>query len=171
MNRWHDVAWLFAERSGVDRSAGRAQSESGQLIAIMVGMAVVVLIVWLLSSLSDRRRRHVVVYRSPWRLFLAVAKSHRLSWRDTWLLWRLAHWHDLKDPARLFLEPERFEREGLSRRLVRRASRLESLRARLFAGLVDQQSQAAAPPASSSVDLPISMPAAAEPSLTDLVEV
>ncbi len=145
MSRWHDLALLFAERGGVDELAGRAADgirgdrvpmDSTRLIAILVALAGIVLAVWLLSYFSEKRRRPVA-YHSPWRLFLALAKAHRLTWRDVWLLWRLSRFHQLADPARLFLEPERLDREGLSRPLARHAARLQSLRSRLFVGLTE----------------------------------
>jgi hypothetical protein len=130
---------IFAQRSGIDEMSegfrGRARMDSTHLVAILLGLAAVVLVVWLLSYFSGSRRRPAA-YHSPGRLFLAIAKGHRLSWRETWLLWRVARWHRLEDPARLFLEPDRFDRENLGASLMRHAARLQSLRGRLFAGLV-----------------------------------
>ena len=150
MNASHQLAVVFANRNA-------ARTESTQLIEMLVGMGVVVLIVWVLSYFSDGRRRPAS-YRSPGRLFLALARAHRLTWWQIWLLWRLARWRGLKDPARLFLEPQWFDREGLSRRLARRAARLRLLRSRLFAGLSEAETQASAPVASGGLGLPIGAP-------------
>jgi hypothetical protein len=145
MTRWCELALLAAERTGMDELADRAADgirgsrvpmDSTRLITILAGLAGVVFVVWLLTKFSEQRRRPAT-YHSPRRLFLALAKAHRLSWMDVWLLWRLARFHQLEDPARLFLDPERFDREGLSRPLARHAARLQSLRSRLFAGLAD----------------------------------
>jgi hypothetical protein len=145
MSHWYDLALLFAYRSGPDGFANRAadgirgdrtSTDSTRLIMILIGLAAVVLVVWLLLRFSEQRRRPTA-FHSPWRLFLALAKAHRLGWMDVWLLWRLSRFHRLEDPARLFLEPERFNREGLSRPLARHAARLQSLRSRLFAGLAE----------------------------------
>jgi hypothetical protein len=47
----------------------------------------------------------------------------------------LARWQQLDDAARLFLEPEHFDLEGLSPDLGARGQRLKWLHDRLFAGL------------------------------------
>jgi hypothetical protein len=163
---WCDIAVVFAERNGVDALAsrmadgfrsGHGRLDSGRLAAILLSGAAVVLVVWLLSYFSDGRRRPVA-YHSPWKLFLSLGKAHRLTSRELWLLWRLARWHELEDPARLFLEPERFDCRGLSPWLTRRAARLQSLRSRLFAGLAKPDS--AVPAASGVPGLPIAMPVA-----------
>ncbi len=167
MTGWYQASLLLADRSAVDRLANRmadgfrgdrARTESGQLLTILIGMIVVVAVVWILSSWTDRRRR-VAAYRSPRRLFWSLAKAHRLAWRDAWLLWRLARWHGLAAPARVFLNPEWFEVEGLSRSLERREARLESLRKRLFSGLPQPQPAPASPTGPSSVGLPVAVPA------------
>jgi hypothetical protein len=145
MSRWYDIALLFANRSGLDEFAGRAADgvrgdrvsmDATRLVTILVGLAAVILVLWLSSHFSEQRRRPTA-FHSPWRLFLTLARAHRLSWMDVLLLWRLSRFHRLEDPARLFLEPERFEREGLSRPLARHAARLQSIRSRLFGGLVE----------------------------------
>ena len=98
-------------------------------LLILAGVAA---LVWLLSrflAYQDRRQ----AYNSPLRLFLALCKAQRLRWSDRWLLWRLARARRLKDPGRLFLEPQWFEASGLSRRWLVHAARLARLRDRLFA--------------------------------------
>jgi len=77
---------------------------------------------------------------SPNRLFLSLCRAHGIAWSDRWLLWRLAASQRLKDPARLFLEPERLDPD-LARPLSRRrAARLERLRLQLFEGLLSTHS-------------------------------
>lgn len=139
------IALVFAQRSGLEEMASRAADgtrsdrvpmDSTRILIVLVGLAGVVLVVWLLSCFSERRRKAAACHR-PWKLFFALAKAHRLSCIDVWVLWRLSRFHRLEDPARLFLEPERFDRDWLSRPLARRAARLHSLRSRLFAGITE----------------------------------
>jgi hypothetical protein len=59
-------------------------------------------------------------------------------------LWRLARSHGLRAPARVFLEPERFESSRLSPVMRRHAARLEGLQDRLFAGLAEAEEEIAA---------------------------
>lgn len=145
MSQGSGIALLFAERSDLEELAGRAADgiradrvpmDSTRLIILLTVLAGVVLAVWFLSYFSEGRRK-AAAYHSPWRLFFALAKVHHLSCVDVWVLWRLSRFHRLEDPARLFLEPERFDREGLSRLLARHAARLQSLRSRLFAGMTE----------------------------------
>ncbi len=161
-----DAALALAQRSGVVERASlladgfrssRTHFEPDMLITLASGMAAVVLLIWLTSFFSGARRR-LTVYNSPGRLFLALCRAHRLRWRDAWLLWQLARWHELEDPARLFLEPERLDREGLNRRLTRHAVRLRWLRLRLFGGLPEADALPGPPTDSGAFGLPVPMP-------------
>ncbi len=128
---------LLAERSRLDhlgdsfkgRTSGIDKSEMMTGLLMLAGVAA---LVWLLSrflAYQDRRQ----AYNSPLRLVLALCKAQRLRWSDRWLLWRLARGRRLKDPGRLFLEPQWFEASGMPRRLIVHAARLARLRDRLFA--------------------------------------
>jgi len=130
---------LLAQQSPLDNFArefrGReTRLESGYLttgLVILLGMLVAV---WLLSKVLERYEgRHTV--DSSLMLFCALCKAHRLGWRQWWLLWRVARDQQLKDPARLFLEPERLNPANVSPVLRLRAAELESLGGRLFAGV------------------------------------
>lgn len=153
MIRWMTPLWAIGERTGLGDVAaqaadglqrGRAAVDSTRLMLIAAGFVAVVLLVGLLCRLSESRRRPVPFY-GPIRLFFALAKAHRLGVLDAWLLWRAACAHQLDDPARVFLEPERLDPQALPRRLARRAKRLELLRTRLFADL-EELAQAAGGP-------------------------
>lgn len=74
----------------------------------LLGIAAVLLIWWIVARLSPLIRRRNRKPR-PWKVFLGLCRVHRLGWRDRWLLYRIAKRQGLADPARLFLEPERFE--------------------------------------------------------------
>jgi len=104
---------------------------------VMMGACVVIAFVvalWLLSRLMDYRQQRGPS-KSRLGLFFSLCKAQGLEWREWWLLWRVARRHGLRDPARVFLEPERLEPAGLGRGFQRGKPRLDALRKRLFAGL------------------------------------
>ena len=139
VNRMHNLfsqCLLLAERSRLDNlsepfkrpSAGMDPGEVTRALAIL---AVIIVSAWLLLRLrtAQERRRP---YDSPLRLFLALCKAHNLRWSERWLLWRLARAQRLKEPARLFLEPQRFDAAGSGPALAGRAARLRRIRDQLF---------------------------------------
>ncbi len=99
---------------------------TGVLVVVGIGLAI-----WLLSYLfswRERRRGRT----SPLGLFLSLCKAHQLRWPQQWLLWKLARGQRLRDPARLFLEPQRFRPANTPDGLQSRLAELEDLRDRLF---------------------------------------
>jgi hypothetical protein len=70
---------------------------------------------------------------NPRALFRKLCTAHGLGIGDRRLLWQLARHHRLDHPARLFLEPERFEPSELSPRLKKDAATIRALRTQLFA--------------------------------------
>jgi len=97
-------------------------------------LTALVLVVWFLSymmTLQERRK----TYRSPGRLFLALCREHRLRWPQRWLLWRAARAQRLRNPAQIFLEPERFEPAKLGPSLRARQDEFQRLRDKLFVDL------------------------------------
>jgi hypothetical protein len=109
-------------------------------IMLIVGVGIVLLILAMLIN-RDRRRRG---YSSPRELFLSLCRAHKLKWSECWLLWRLARSQHLTDPARLFLEPQRFESARLSLAVGPRAAQLKSIRDRLFGQMKENDSEQAA---------------------------
>jgi hypothetical protein len=97
-------------------------------LLIVAGMAIAVWILSYLLRLQERRRG----YASPLRLFLSLCKAHRLRWSQRWLLWRVARAEQLRDPACLFLEPERLEAAHLGPAFAGRQPQLNQIRHRLF---------------------------------------
>ena len=79
--------------------------------------------------------RESLARSSPNRLFRGLCRVHALAWADRRLLWRLARFQGLDTPARLFLEPERFDRAALDPRMPDAQTRYQAIRGRLFAGL------------------------------------
>ena len=113
MNHLLNQSLLFAQRSRLDgiannfrgRAAGIDRSDIANGVLVL---AIIVLVVWLLSyMLSTQERRKP--FSSPLMLFLSLCRAHRLNWRERWLLWRVARSQRLRDAARIFIEPARFE--------------------------------------------------------------
>ena len=130
---------LMAQRGRLDELTSvfrrrPSQIDAQYVITGLVVLAAIVLGMWLLSQLLARRERRRS-YHSVWMLFLSLSKAHGLSWPQRWLLWRVARHQGLRDPARLFLEPERLANEHLSPALRLRGDQFRGLRGRLFAGL------------------------------------
>ena len=129
---------LFAQKSPLDNFAREFQGRqtrlnSGYLTTGLVIVLALVLAVWLLSQVLERyagRRPG----DSSLMLFLSLCRAHRLRLPEWWLLWRLARVQQLKDPARLFLEPARLDPANLSPVLRLKTGELDAIRRRLFAG-------------------------------------
>lgn len=135
----------------------RQRSDRVDAQYVLAGLAVLVAVLvgfWVLSRLVSRDERRQA-YDSAGRLFLALCKAHRLAWSERWLLWRVARFHGLRDPARLFLEPALLEAQGLSRGLAAKAARLRAVRARVFSGMEEgARARAPAPSAGPAPALP-----------------
>lgn len=108
--------------------------ESGYLATGLLIVASVVVAVWILSKVLERYggRRPI---DSSTLLFLSLCRAHRLRWSERWLLWRIARDQRLKDPARLFLEPERLDPAKMPSALRHRGAELGAILGRLFSGL------------------------------------
>ena len=87
---------------------------------------------YLLSKLISRRERRQTYYH-PRKLFDELCTAHALNRSDRRVLLDLARFHDLDDPGRLFLEPDRFDKSHLDEELLERASELFAIRDTLFA--------------------------------------
>jgi hypothetical protein len=120
--RWESLARGFKGR----------RVDSQELFTVLLILAAMVLLVWLLSLVANWRQRRGP-YTSPLRLFFSLCRAHRLGWGEWWWLWRLARSQRLSDPARLFLEPERFEPSHLAAGLRGQAALFRRVRDRLFA--------------------------------------
>ena len=136
MDRLLYHAILLAERSRLDSIARefqgrRARFQKEDLVIGLLILGGIALAVWILSyalKFQEQRRSRP----SPLRLFLSLCKAHRLRWSQRWLLWRVARARQLRDPARLFLEPEMLEAANLGRSFETRQALLKQIRHRLF---------------------------------------
>ena len=139
---------LLAQRGRLDgfSKAFRGRPiDSGDMVFGLLILVGVCLAVWLLSyvlSLREGRR----AYTSRLGLFLTLCKAHSLRWPERWLLWRVARAQRLRDPARLFLEPERFHPVNLDPTLQTRSAQLSELRERLFVRPEEKSKEERQPP-------------------------
>lgn len=120
----------------------RQRPKSVDFGSVMIGVGVVVgfiIALWILSRLMDRRKE-----RGPSNnrlgLFLALCKAHGLKWSQKLLLWRLARHMKLRDPARVFLEPEHFSPEHLGRSLQGRKEQFKEIFRIVFTGVTSDGS-------------------------------
>ena len=127
----------FKGLSGGFRPETNQQSGASVLVVLVVLVALIAAL-WIASRLADRRRQQGPTH-SPLLLWLALCRAHRLRWSERLVLWRLARAHKLHNPARLFLEPERFSGQPPPR--VSRET-VAALKDQLFAGLGAQEPEA-----------------------------
>jgi hypothetical protein len=160
-------ACLLAALSGIDDLAShmaegfhgdRWRINGGLAIGMVAGALALALALWIVSRVAGGQNRRLACNR-PGKLFVSLCRAHRLGWKDAWLLWQLARWQELHDPARLFLEPERFDPPGLGPGLVPHAERLRALRNRLFEGLGEPDSSSSVAVEDQGPPLPIEVAA------------
>lgn len=150
MNSYWNLLPLLADRdprlSGIASGMRARQTppDPQTIWALFLAMAGLILAFWLLARLLERLNQRDT-RTSPWGLFFRLGKTHRLRWSELWLLWRLARRQRLRDPARLFLEPERFEPVHLGGWSSARQAKFQALRQRLFVGLEKNETTGSAP--------------------------
>jgi hypothetical protein len=134
---WADLSLLRGMGSGF---RGKKATLDTKDLLIWVGIvAGVAIVVWFLSQLLSRQER-VRRFNSPRALFRILCRAHELDRASKSLLKRLARYHQLSHPARLFLEPQRFELDGLGPEWVSQREPLAVLRERLFAAPIGEES-------------------------------
>lgn len=125
-NRWFSFHSDFTDRPVDLEPVARA------LIVLTIASVLFAILCRLSQRLSGRRSN------SPLGLFLSLCRMHRLSWRESWILWRVAAAHQLHDPARLFLEMQWYDSAQLPQRLRAYSSQLAVLRDRLIGPRAEQ---------------------------------
>ena len=111
---------------------GNSSLDGGDIALWVLVLAVVATLFWLLTRFRERQDGPDRT-NSPRRLFRELCRAHHLKFSDRWLLWRVARWQRLSQPAKLFLEPERFDTANLSQSLRTKQPQLAQLSERLFA--------------------------------------
>jgi hypothetical protein len=128
---------LLADRTSIFRDMGsgfREKRESFDPTDLLWWLFVAVLVlaafgvVACILAKQDKRR----LFNSPRALFNALCKAHELNHSSRGLLKQLARAQHLTVPARLFLEPSRFEPAMLSPELRPQREAIIALRQRLF---------------------------------------
>lgn len=99
---------------------------------VLVLIAVALAVVYWLAGRTGRPGREQR-YDHPRALFRALCRAHGLDRASRRLLDQLARQQRLSDPARLFLEPERFEAVNLGASLKPRRHQFVALRDHIFA--------------------------------------
>ena len=140
---------LLAEQGRLDHLTSgfrgrRARFDSDDLATGLLILGGVAVAIWVLSQFLARQEKNKPCNK-PGRLFRNLCKAHGLGLADYWLLWRLARYHRLRDPARLFLEPERFDAANLNVAWRARAEQLREIGERLFADLATSEDRPADP--------------------------
>jgi hypothetical protein len=143
----HGTSWLVWADAARFRSMGSGFREKKDqpmsydfLVGILILLSIVVF-VWILSrflSRQERVRRHY----NPHALFQALCTAHHLEPAQRRLLKRLARYHEIPQPARLFLEPELFDPGSLGAGFHGKTDELLELRERLFAETDSEESPA-----------------------------
>ena len=129
---------LMADRSSVFRDMGSGFREKREsfdptdllwwLFAVALIAAAFVAVATILAR-QDKRR----LFNSPRALFNALCKAHGLDRASRSLLRQLASAQQLSVPARLFLEPQRFETAMIAPKLRPYSGAITELKQRLFA--------------------------------------
>ncbi|HEX3656017.1 MAG TPA: hypothetical protein VHV55_09430 [Pirellulales bacterium] len=120
----------------------QAQLHTSDLLMGLGLLVIVALAAWALSRLT-RRGNDQPQHHNPRSLFRELCQAHNIDRGGRALLQKLAKSHDL-DPARLFLEPDRWQPEALDPALASYQDECRALYEQLFA---QPEEPAAAEPA------------------------
>ena len=117
MTRFEMAFALLAQQGRLEQLGRRFRPGAGRtgadnlMIWIIIALAIA-LAVWLLSQWFNAHEQSC--FSSRRGLFRILCRAHGLDWSSRRLLARLARHQGLRDPGRLFLEPNRFDRETMS---------------------------------------------------------
>ena len=110
---------------------GSSSIDTADLVALLGIIAMVVAIAWLAARYIKLREKRNA--SSAQHLFHELCRAHRLDWSSRKLIQSLARAHGLADPARVFVEPHRFNADKLGSAFANYEPRLAELRQQLFA--------------------------------------
>lgn len=110
---------------------GSSNIDTADLVTMLGVIAIVAAIVWLITRYVKLREKRNAC--SAQHLFHELCRAHQLDWPSRQLLQALAKAHGLADPARIFVEPHRFNTDKLGPAFANCEPRLAALRQRLFA--------------------------------------
>jgi hypothetical protein len=138
MNAFMQGTLLLADRSSIFRDMGsgfREKRETFEPTDLLWWIFVAVLVIaafGIVATILARRDKRRL-FNSPRALFNALCRAHQLDRASRALLKQLAAGQHLIPPARLFLEPNRFEAAALPAELLPQREAYLALRKRLFA--------------------------------------
>ena len=136
MNLFMNLPALLAQLSRTQGLGGNfrgpgARVDGGDMLMIamlVLGAVGVIVLLSVLLRLQERRNR----CNNPQKLFRDICRLHELDRKSRKLLTQLARHQDLEHPARLFLEPARFNPENVGAELGQHQREFDTLRGRLF---------------------------------------
>jgi hypothetical protein len=108
------TTWLLWAQQDKFRSLGanfrgeHARIDMSEIVIGLTCLTAAIIAFWLLGAYLARRERFRRTY-NPRGLFHELCHAHGLDRAGRTALWQLARQQELEHPARLFLEPERFD--------------------------------------------------------------
>jgi hypothetical protein len=125
--------WLIGGTVGTpaqDTSAGSISEMQLPLIWVAIGMVATLVLTWVIFRWRKARSRRRL--NSPRLLLRDLFRLHQLSWSDRRLLLQAAKRQKVATAARLFLEPELWQKAIESEKLPARQRQLKTLHKRLL---------------------------------------
>ncbi len=127
---------MLLAQSALNRMGSRIRGDHAKLGAsdVLVVLAIVAIVVagiWVLTRLiarQDRDRR----YHNPRALFRELCRTHQLNTKERRFLRQVATYQRLKQPALLFVQPDRLQPSELGRHQRAQKALLKTLRKQLF---------------------------------------
>lgn len=110
---------------------GGSTIDAADLVTMLGIIAVVAAIAWLIVRYIKLREKRNT--SSAQHLFHELCRAHQLDWPSRKLLQSLAKAHGLANPARMFVEPHRFNADKIGPAFANSRRRLAELRQQLFA--------------------------------------
>ena len=137
---------LLTEESGrmqeVFRALRSTQSETrteGNYTILLITCAIFAVLIVLGAIYQIIQTRQS--YNSPKKLFWELCRAHHLSWTERWLLWKLAKWLALENPAVIFIDAGCFDPQKMPSVFAPNVKDFEKMKKRLF---FDEDSTASA---------------------------
>lgn len=129
------VALLAAARSRTAKSGAWDSEEMALILAVLMIAAI---LTWVVSR--RRRLQRGTRQNNPGQLFRELCRAFALRYAERRLLAEIAAWHQLPQPALVFLDPQRFEDPAMINQLGK-PNEIAELARRLFSasGPADHQ--------------------------------
>jgi len=129
------ITHLLAWQGSIENMSTHFRSGSERAGILPVVILVLILAaagvgIWLLSRYVNRKYQGG--YANPRALFNALCTAHNLDYNGRRVLKRLAKFHGFAQPARIFLEPGRFESKNVAAAMNEDPEIIENLRDHIF---------------------------------------